>query len=66
MSMYALLRNNPVPTYKEMESAFEGIGKFDIHYLQVTENSNFSVLSYNNNNNNNNNTLHCTYCHYYT
>ncbi|KAJ7381571.1 hypothetical protein OS493_040403, partial [Desmophyllum pertusum] len=30
MSMYALLRNNPVPTHKEMESAFEGIGKFDI------------------------------------
>ena len=24
MSMYALLRNNPVPTHKEMESAFEG------------------------------------------
>ena len=25
MSMYALLRNNPLPTHKEMESAFEGI-----------------------------------------
>ncbi|KAJ7379816.1 hypothetical protein OS493_012563, partial [Desmophyllum pertusum] len=25
MSMYALLRNNPVPTHKEMESAFEGM-----------------------------------------
>lgn len=24
MSMYTLLRNNPVPTHKEMESAFEG------------------------------------------
>lgn len=24
MSMYALLRNNPLPTHKEMESAFEG------------------------------------------
>ncbi|XP_015749134.1 PREDICTED: xanthine dehydrogenase-like, partial [Acropora digitifera] len=24
MSMYALLRNNPLPTQKEMESAFEG------------------------------------------
>ncbi|XP_078351392.1 xanthine dehydrogenase/oxidase-like [Oculina patagonica] len=24
MSMFALLRNNPLPTYKEMESAFEG------------------------------------------
>ena len=24
MSMYALLRNNPLPTNKEMESAFEG------------------------------------------
>jgi len=23
--MYALLRNNPVPTHKEMESAFEGM-----------------------------------------
>ena len=25
MSMYALLRNNPVPTHNEMESAFEGM-----------------------------------------
>lgn len=24
MSMYTLLRNNPLPSYKEMESAFEG------------------------------------------
>ena len=24
MSMYALLRNNPLPSHKEMESAFEG------------------------------------------
>ena len=29
MSMYALLRNNPVPTHKEMESAFEGRKSFD-------------------------------------
>lgn len=25
MSMYTLLRNNPLPTQKEMESAFEGM-----------------------------------------
>jgi len=24
MSMYTLLRNNPLPTHKEIESAFEG------------------------------------------
>ena len=28
MSMHALLRNNPLPTHKEMESAFEGMKSF--------------------------------------
>ena len=28
MSMHVLLRNNPLPTHKEMESAFEGMKSF--------------------------------------
>ena len=32
MSMYALLRNNPLPTHKEMESAFEGNSTLDWSY----------------------------------
>ena len=45
MSMYALLRNNPQPSVKDMESAFEGRCK-DTQYIHSSEFLNISKVKY--------------------
>ena len=43
MSMYTLLRNNPVPTNVEMESAFEGmVGR---QQMDFSDRSNLSAVN---------------------